>query len=74
MSHEVTITDLRATGWSLPDFDTVWRGLDPVQVARFIDEIHADVARVIAGYESALVAADEENRRLTAEVADLRAA
>lgn len=74
MSHEVTITDLRATGWSVPDFDTVWRGLDPVQVGRFIDEIHADVAKVIAGYEAALGAADEENRRLAAEIADLRVA
>jgi hypothetical protein len=72
MSHEVTIGDLRASQWNVPDFDTVWRGLDPIQVRRFIQEIHADVAEAISGYEAALTAADEERRRLEAEVQRLR--
>ncbi|NUR52399.1 MAG: hypothetical protein HOV71_30105 [Hamadaea sp.] len=72
MSHEVTIGDLRASRWNVPDFETVWRGLDPAQVGRFIREIHADVAQAISGYETALAVSEEERLRLEAEVLRLR--
>ncbi|MEV6968124.1 hypothetical protein AB0M47_23735 [Hamadaea sp. NPDC051192] len=72
MSHEVTIGDLRASRWNVPDFDTVWRGLNPAQVDRFIREIHADVAQAISAYETALAVADEERQRLESEVLRLR--
>ncbi|NUR70193.1 MAG: hypothetical protein HOU81_05195 [Hamadaea sp.] len=72
MSHEVTIGDLRASRWNVPDFDTVWRGLDPAQVGRFIRAIHADVAQAISGYETALAVAEEERLRLETEVLRLR--
>jgi hypothetical protein len=72
MSHEVTIGDLRAGGWSVPDFDTVWRGLDPAQVSRFISQLHSDVDQAISGYEAALAVAEEERQRLEAELERLR--
>jgi cell division septum initiation protein DivIVA len=68
MSREVTIGDLQANQWNVPEFETVWRGLDPDQVSRFIREIQADVVQAVSGYESALAAADEERQRLEAEV------